>query len=167
MTPFSLSIVFGSFFTTLAVCQIQRKRQHGTFLLNIAWTKTNGFLDACRMPHWITGLPLDEHGMVKIGNKLYCKPSLQATIGFASAVPRRLVVDARDRAAEKPSNDEMEMTLVSIYATVPTLLSMHRYLPRWLSPNVFGTIKKNIFTRANGHTLDDEPYVHNRGVCVN
>ncbi|CAK4143948.1 unnamed protein product [Aphanomyces euteiches] len=170
MAPISLSIVFGSFFTTLAVCQIQRKRQHGTFLLNIAWTKTNGFLDACQMPHWITGLPLEEHNMVKIGNKLYCKPSTQATLGlgFASVVPRRrLLVDARDRAAEKPSNDEMEMTLVSIYATVPTLLSMHRYLPRWLSPNVFGTIKKNSFTRANGHTLDDEPYVHNRGVCVN
>ncbi|CAK4684384.1 unnamed protein product, partial [Aphanomyces euteiches] len=57
----------------------------------------------------------------------------------------------------------MEMTLVSIYATVPTLSSMHRWLPRWLAPNVFGTIKKNCFTRANGHTLDDEPYVHNRG----
>ncbi|CAK4614875.1 unnamed protein product [Aphanomyces euteiches] len=167
MVPISLSIVFGSFLTTLAMCQIQRKRQHGTFLLNIAWTKTNGFLDACQMPHWITGLPLEEHNMVKIGNKLYCKPSLQATLGFASVVPHRRLVDATDRAAEKPSNDEMEMTLVSIYATVPTLSSMHRWLPRWLAPNVFGTIKKNCFTRANGHTLDDEPYVHNRGVCVN
>ncbi|KAG9399022.1 hypothetical protein AC1031_012457 [Aphanomyces cochlioides] len=168
MTPISLSIVIGSFLTTFAMCQIQRKRQRGAFLLNVAWTKTNGFLDACQMPHWITGLPLDEHNMIKIGNKLYCKPSLQATLGFASVVPRRhLLQSDNNRAAEKPSNDEMEMTLVSIYATAPTLSSMHRWLPRLLSPSVFGTIKKNSFTRPLGHTLDDDQYVHDRGVCAN
>ncbi|KAH9125853.1 hypothetical protein AeMF1_003607 [Aphanomyces euteiches] len=130
----------------LLVSQINRKRHHGTFLLNLAWTRTNCFMDNCRMPNWITGLPLDERKMIKIGNKLFCKPSTQATLGIATVVPRI----EPDDVLQKPhrGHDDKKMTLVSICSLVPIVSSMHRWLPKGLQPKIVGTVHKNELTTA-------------------
>ncbi|CAK4149924.1 unnamed protein product [Aphanomyces euteiches] len=147
------------------VSQINRKRHHGTCLLNLAWTRTNGFMDNCRMPNWITGLPLDERKMIKIGNKLFCKPSTQATLGIATVVPRI----EPDDVLQKPhrGHDDKKMTLVSIYSLVPIVSSMHRWLPKGLQPKIVGTVHKNEFTPGLQHAIEPHHYTHHRGSCVN
>ncbi|KAH9152791.1 hypothetical protein AeRB84_004847 [Aphanomyces euteiches] len=61
MLPTTFAVWVMCVLISVLVPQINRKRHKGTFLLNLAWTRTNGFLDNCGMPNWITGLPLDEH----------------------------------------------------------------------------------------------------------
>ncbi|KAG9399017.1 hypothetical protein AC1031_012451 [Aphanomyces cochlioides] len=165
MAPATFTMVAICILGTLLASQINRKRHQGTFLLNLEWTRTNGFMDNCRMPNWITGLPLDERKMIKIGNKLFCKPSIQATLGIATVVPRI----EPDDVLQKPhgGHEDKKMTLVSVYSLVPILWSMHRWLPKVLHPKIVGTVHKNEFTPGLGQAIEPHHYTHHRGSCVN
>ncbi|CAK4071806.1 unnamed protein product, partial [Aphanomyces euteiches] len=150
MAPPSAAIALASLLVSILVSGIRRKIKHGTFLLNIEWTSTNSFLDQCGMPRWITGLPLDQHNMVKIGNKMFCKPSLQTMLGYASVRPMSAVQEVKPGAN---SDNEATTILISVYALIPVLLSLHRWLPKWASPAIFGYVKKNKFVAGNGNVV--------------
>ncbi|CAK4956152.1 unnamed protein product [Aphanomyces euteiches] len=163
MLPTTLAVWVIGVLVSVLVPQINRKRHKGTFLLNLAWTRTNGFLDKCGMPNWITGLPLDKHKMIKIGNKLFCKPSTQATLGIATVVPREEPRDGLQNPHE--DQEDKKMTLVSVYCVLPIVWSIHRWLPQLLRPKVVGTVHKNEFTPGLGHAIEPHDYTHNRGSC--
>ncbi|KAH9158487.1 hypothetical protein LEN26_002941 [Aphanomyces euteiches] len=165
MLPTTFAVWVIGVLVSVLVPQINRKRHKGTFLLNLAWTRTNGFLDNCGMPNWITGLPLDEHKMIKIGNKLFCKPSTQATLGIATVVPREEPGDGLQNPHE--DQEDKKMTLVSVYCLLPIVWSIHRWLPQLLRPKVVGTVHKNEFTSGLGHAIEPNHYRHNRGSCLN
>ncbi|CAK4610393.1 unnamed protein product [Aphanomyces euteiches] len=164
MAPPSAAIALASLLVSILVSGIRRKIKHGTFLLNIEWTSTNSFLDQCGMPRWITGLPLDQHNMVKIGNKMFCKPSLQTILGYASVRPMSAVQEVKPGAN---SDNEATTILISVYALIPVLLSLHRWLPKWASPAIFGYVKKNKFVAGNGNQLTLEKHENFKGTCVN
>ncbi|KDO16285.1 hypothetical protein SPRG_18181, partial [Saprolegnia parasitica CBS 223.65] len=85
------------------------------WLLDAQWATGSTFLTACGLPRWFTSLPLGRHEAIKIGNRLFCKPSMQALLGFASVTPQV--------PASKAKSDERALHLVSIYdlllATAP------------------------------------------------
>ncbi|KAG9417175.1 hypothetical protein AC1031_001565 [Aphanomyces cochlioides] len=83
MFPYCFTAQLIVLFVVIADSLIHRKRHHGTFLLDLSWTNTNGFLVACGVPRWITGISLDASHAIKIGNKLFVKPSLQVVLGSA------------------------------------------------------------------------------------
>ncbi|CAK4148126.1 unnamed protein product [Aphanomyces euteiches] len=128
--PTSISIILGCAFASILVATYFHHRQHGTYLLNLEWTRTNGFVTHCGVPNWITGLPLAETKMIKIGNKIVCKPSTQATLGFATIVPRERKIDtsesqtaqtvkSRVSSAVKPTcekEDNDTIVIVSVYS---------------------------------------------------
>ncbi|KAH9152789.1 hypothetical protein AeRB84_004845 [Aphanomyces euteiches] len=165
-----------------AICSIvwatyHVNRKHGTILLDVAWTRGNGFLKQCGMPNWITGLPLDELKMIKIGHKQYCKPSIQVTLGYATIVARKPSqgshkTDATHSNLVKSAvltteNDEPVLILVSVYSLLPVLATIQRYLPKSIAPCAFGTINKNELTPESKRFLDKDRFNHDRGTCVN
>ncbi|KAF0721571.1 hypothetical protein Ae201684P_007685 [Aphanomyces euteiches] len=75
MAPATIMITITSIVVAIVVPSYQHKVKHGTYLVNLEWTESNRFLTHGGMPNWITGLPLEEEMMIKIGNKLFCKPS--------------------------------------------------------------------------------------------
>ncbi|KAG9402139.1 hypothetical protein AC1031_007843 [Aphanomyces cochlioides] len=164
MAPPSAAIVLFCLLVSILFSGIHRKIKHGTFLLNIEWTSTNSFLDQCGMPRWITGLPLDQHNMVKIGNKMFCKPSLQTILGYASVRPISAVQEVK---AGTNSDNEATTILISVYALIPVLLSLHRWLPKWASPAIFGYVTKNKFVAGNDNRLSLERFENFKGTCVN
>ncbi|KAH9189351.1 hypothetical protein AeNC1_008673 [Aphanomyces euteiches] len=84
--------------------------------------------------------------MIKIGNKLFCKPSTQATLGFATILPRKQQIvpnDTNDHSKRASSGSENEtMTLISVYSLLPLLLSsLHHWIPENVYFHVFGTVQ--------------------------
>ncbi|KAG9402138.1 hypothetical protein AC1031_007851 [Aphanomyces cochlioides] len=113
------------------------------------------------MPNWITSLGLDEQKMIKIGNKLFCKPSTQVTLGCASIVQPESGKDTtKSSATMSPENETT--TIISVYCLLPILLSMHNWLPTWATPTVFGTVTKNMFTPRVDAIVSREKYIHTR-----
>ncbi|CAK4130739.1 unnamed protein product [Aphanomyces euteiches] len=168
MAPLTVASIASCIFVLLVVDQVRRKRRCNVFLMNLAWTRTNCCLLSCGMPNWITGLPLDEERMVKIGNKIYCKPSTVVTLGYAVFTPRRPLVSSSQKAAQRTNSvDDLPLTLVSVYQVVPLLCSINTWLPKWLRPKIFGEIRKHEFTPAKDQHMDTNQYSHSRGTCVN
>ncbi|KAH9112954.1 hypothetical protein AeMF1_012788 [Aphanomyces euteiches] len=165
--PTSGLIILGCILFSIAVSTFQLKRRHGTYLMSVEWTRSNSFLNHCGMPNWISGLPLVESEIIKIGNKLYCKPSTQATLGFATIVPHESQSDSSD-SSKRSSNRHVEtMSFVSVYSLLPVVLSIHRWLPKILCPTIFGTVTKNQFTPGQAGHLEKQQYVHHLGTCAN
>ncbi|ETV91614.1 hypothetical protein H310_13864 [Aphanomyces invadans] len=164
--------------TAVAVClavsvaysTLVRVSMTGRVFLHTSWTSTNGFLNQCRLPRWITGLPLDQTNAIKIGNKLFCKPSTQAVLGFAVVVDvaaDRYHVQS-DQSAKTASFSKHTLTLIPVYWLVPTLARVFAVVPPWMTPRIFGTIDKNMFAHSSRDKhLDHRTYVHCRGACVN
>ncbi|ETV88487.1 hypothetical protein H257_00071 [Aphanomyces astaci] len=48
--------------------------------------RTNSVLSALHLPNCITALPLDPSNGIKMGNKMYCKPSTIAIMGYTTVV---------------------------------------------------------------------------------
>ncbi|KAG9397856.1 hypothetical protein AC1031_016506 [Aphanomyces cochlioides] len=173
MIPVIVPTVVSGVVLSILYSVCQRKYYYGHILLNLQWTKSNEFMKYAGIPNWITSLPLHESNMIKIGNKLFCKPSTQATMGYATLVPNatkagRAVQPGGATAAATPTpNLEDNMTTISVYALLPVVLyNYHRLVPKALRPLVEGTIHKNIFTPAQSTRLSGQEYVHNRGECV-
>ncbi|EQC37822.1 hypothetical protein SDRG_04846 [Saprolegnia diclina VS20] len=152
-----LCIAFGSVVASAQLRYYQRR-----WLLDASWTKDSAFMMACGLPHWFTSLPLDKHEAIKIGNRLFCKPSMQARMGYASVTvqPSNVIYV---RAVAK--TDEPTFLLLSVYTLLLALT------PPWLrcvGPNVFGEIAKSELQPATTKRLDPRmAYAHSRGSCVN
>ncbi|KAG9417154.1 hypothetical protein AC1031_001546 [Aphanomyces cochlioides] len=92
-------------------------------------------------------ISLDASHAIKIGNKLFVKPSLQVVLGYASIVPR----GQRDTKSQYEIHDKLREdgdktpTTVSVYALLPCLLGVHKWLPRWSAPKPLGSIIKHEF----------------------
>ncbi|KAG9399034.1 hypothetical protein AC1031_012470 [Aphanomyces cochlioides] len=165
LLPASMIIVASCMFVSVSLSTYYLKRDCNKFFLSLEWTRTNGFLSQCTMPNWITGLPLDEFKVIKIGNKLFCKPSMQATLGFATVVPFKSIQSGSVSPAKK--NGDETYTLVSVYSLLPTLASLHLWLPKAFQLKIFGTSTKNEFTSGTDAGLGQDRYVHHRGTCLN
>ncbi|KAF0714606.1 hypothetical protein As57867_003777, partial [Aphanomyces stellatus] len=157
---------------SIGFATLRRKIYFGTLLVDVGWTRTNSFLSGCGTPHWLTGLPLESQNAIKIGNKLYCKPSTQAVMGFAVVVDH--VAETHQVAAggapigRRPSVQlsDLNMALVNVYVLVPALWRIFRWLPATTTPCLYGTVDKNTFTRSNQH-IGGATFHHHRGMCVN
>ncbi|KDO26441.1 hypothetical protein SPRG_08244 [Saprolegnia parasitica CBS 223.65] len=124
------------------------------WLLDAQWATGSTFLTACGLPRWFTSLPLGRHEAIKIGNRLFCKPSMQALLGFASVTPQV--------PASKAKSDERTLHLVSIYdlllATAPACV---------YTPKIYGDVVKNELKPPSTKRLDRRAsYEHSRGSCV-
>ncbi|OQR81218.1 hypothetical protein ACHHYP_16645 [Achlya hypogyna] len=127
-------------------------------LLSTSWCCTNSFLSHVQVPNYITSLPLEQSNAIKIGNRVFCKPSTMALMGYA--------VVADDNVAPTDDGVKLKPTflVVSIYALIPALL-----LRRWCrAPAVVGVIYNNRFTpTADARLEPTQRYTHRRGTCVN
>ncbi|CAK4220016.1 unnamed protein product, partial [Aphanomyces euteiches] len=167
MFPCCYPTIFGVILLAVAESMVQRKRLYGVFLLDVSWTKTNGFLSCCGVPGWITGIALDAQNAIKIGNKLFVKPSFQVVLGYATIVQNvpKAASDATGTDATR-DNELTTMTIVSVYDLLPSLLGFHKWLPPWATPKPFGTITKHEFhLRTDLMLAKDTAYVHDRGTC--
>ncbi|CAK4401029.1 unnamed protein product [Aphanomyces euteiches] len=112
--------------------------------------------------------------MIKIGNKLFCKPSTQAMLGFATILPRKQQIvpnDTNDHSKRASSGSENEtMTLISVYSLLPLLLSsLHHSIPENVFFHVFGTVQNNQFHPGGTQAppLHEQNFRHHRGSCAN
>ncbi|KAF0699745.1 Aste57867_9714 [Aphanomyces stellatus] len=145
-----------------------RRLTYGHVFTDVGWTQSNAFLKYCGMPHWISGLPLDQLSAIKIGHKLFCKPSTQAVLGYASLVTERPTPAAAMAVTQRGDDaKDQRMHLVGIYALAPVLGHLCRCLPRWLQPWVHGTVEKNAFTHTKDERIGHQAYYHHRGTCAN
>ncbi|EQC37821.1 hypothetical protein SDRG_04845 [Saprolegnia diclina VS20] len=125
------------------------------WLVDAQWATGSTFLHSCGLPRWFTSLPLGRHEAIRIGNRLFCKPSMQALLGFASVTPQQT-------ATAKPKADERTLHLISIYdlllATAPACV---------FTPKIYGDVVKNELKPPSKKRLDRcTSYEHSRGSCV-
>ncbi|KAF0699742.1 Aste57867_9711 [Aphanomyces stellatus] len=171
MATLTFTIVVVCMLVSIAYSSLRRKLRHGTFFMHVAWTKTNSFLDRCNAPRYVSGLPLDQVHAIKIGNKLYCKPSTQAVLGFATLVNEKPPSESDDKVKPSAPAKDVPMTLVSVYHLVPSIWHVYRWLPAWLSPSVVGRVEKNQFKavdkQGGERRLGQKRCYHHRGTCIN
>ncbi|OQR93480.1 hypothetical protein ACHHYP_02509 [Achlya hypogyna] len=130
--------------------------------LDTRWSTGNAFMQACGVPNWVTSLPLDETEAIRIGNRHFCKPSMQARLGFASVVPA-VATNAVHVRSVREAEDKMYF-LISIYdllfATTPHQVRAYR-------PRIYGEITRNGFRPATTRRLDGSTsYQLSRGTCA-
>ncbi|OQR91190.1 hypothetical protein ACHHYP_04906 [Achlya hypogyna] len=143
---------------SIAYATVQHRSATRAWCMDVAWAHSNGFMTACGLPHWLSGLPLDQSDAVRIGNRFFCKPSMQARMGFATVVPRPAL---RKVQAEAPAAEDTYL-LVSMYDLVPALLSC-----RWYRPRLLGRVVKNMFVRTATERLSNAvAYAQSDGTCV-
>ncbi|KAG9399026.1 hypothetical protein AC1031_012462 [Aphanomyces cochlioides] len=172
LVPSGLASVAACMVLSILLSTFRLKRSHGTYLLNLEWTRSNNFITKCGSPSWISGLPLHRAQMIKIGNKLYCKPSGQVTLGYATIATHREEFQGSDATTTKSSTiradvEENELTLVSVYKLLAILCSIHMKIPRILRPTIFGSVKKYEFKPDEANLIHTHEFVHHRGTCVN
>ncbi|EQC30684.1 hypothetical protein SDRG_11737 [Saprolegnia diclina VS20] len=151
--------------------------------LDIAWTQRNALLSATRLPRLLTSLPLGEESAISIGNKVFCKPSAQAVLGFATIVERTTSrVEVALNVCPTPSGKEGDkcfaklkllktapLTLVvSTYALVPILLGCRRPAsPKGtITGNEFTAVTTPASTTSLRKLIGSKHFVYNRGVCL-
>ncbi|KAH9131902.1 hypothetical protein LEN26_007572 [Aphanomyces euteiches] len=149
MTP--LFVAFGC---SIALATIYRAFVHKSALMYLGWCKTNGFLSFAKTPNFITALPLEQTNAIKIGNKMYCKPSTQALMGYATVIDDEPLVKTTDQKKLVKVNH-----VISIYALVPSKL-----LSTFIREH--GVILRNEFTPKMQSRLEKKSYHHTRGACV-
>ncbi|EQC41735.1 hypothetical protein SDRG_01690 [Saprolegnia diclina VS20] len=137
----------------------RRLRSRG-LLLHTQWCTANSFLRYAKRPQYITSLPLEESNAIKIGAKLFCKPSTMALMGYG-IVAEAEADPTPDAAMKRP---QTTFVLVSIYALLPALLRSGWRMPVLIA----GVIRGNQFEPTKGKTTLDRTreYVHKRGSCV-
>ncbi|KDO34504.1 hypothetical protein SPRG_00567 [Saprolegnia parasitica CBS 223.65] len=124
--------------------------------LSTNWCSTNSFLSHVAPPSVLTTLPLEQSNAIKIGNRMFCKPSTMALLGYAT------VLNAPDATASMKKADE-EFTIVSIYSLVLAL-----YSPKWfcVKPRAVGSIVANTFRETKGPLDRTKTYIYTRGTCI-
>ncbi|KAF0693746.1 Aste57867_15320 [Aphanomyces stellatus] len=145
----------------MMVCHSDTSQRWDSLFMGIAWCKTNSFLTHATVPNLITSLPLEQSNAIKIGNKMYCKPSTQALMGFATVVAHELLaVVSPESTSTSKATVEVPNDVISIYALVPTMLTY----PHWFKQ--YGKIHKNQYTPSANGKLARKKYRHTRGACV-
>ncbi|CAK4677717.1 unnamed protein product [Aphanomyces euteiches] len=158
-----------SFVCSIVVSTIYRLVAHKRVFMALGWCKTNSFLTFAKTPNFITALPLEQTNAVKIGNKMYCKPSTQALMGYATVVETKYKVcycsscsrmDSPVLVVASDENNAMSpLCVISIYALVASML-----FPNFVEQH--GTITHNEFTPKTKAQLEKKKYKHTRGACV-
>ncbi|KAH9098432.1 hypothetical protein Ae201684P_017644 [Aphanomyces euteiches] len=113
---------------------------HRRVFMALGWCKTNSFLTFAKTPNFITALPLEQTNEIRIGNKMFCKPSPESV-------------------ASDKSNATSPHRVISIYALVASML-----FPSFVQQ--YGTISNNEFTQKTKKKLEKKKYNHTRGACV-
>ncbi|KAF0683747.1 Aste57867_24217 [Aphanomyces stellatus] len=162
LTPSIVQPVVVSFVGAIVVSTLIRVVKYKSVLMNLSWCKTNSFLTHAVVPNFITSLPLEQSNAIKIGNKMYCKPSTQALMGYATVVTNETgsAVASGNGVDEKKKPTAPPNHVISIYALVPAM---------FVVPHVFkqvGTIEHNKFTPSKNANLDKRRFAHTRGACV-
>ncbi|KDO32472.1 hypothetical protein SPRG_02949 [Saprolegnia parasitica CBS 223.65] len=167
----AINEVLPAIFGWLAVCYLasvvygvcKLRLFSGKWLLDAAWTKDNVFIKVCGAPHWTTTLPFDAADTVRIGHRLFCKPSMVARLGFvaltAKPAARHVLTEAKTK-----SDDDGIFYLVSVYDFLPALLP-----PYWrvYAPKILGHIKSNDLQPPSSHRLaPSKQFTFTRGSCV-
>ncbi|OQS02737.1 hypothetical protein THRCLA_04926 [Thraustotheca clavata] len=100
-------------FSAWFVSILANKFMLGYIYLDTTWTEKNEFLKMLDTPkpQWVTSLDLDGKNAIYIGDKLYCKPSMLALLGFCTiltktkyAVSGGVVLPGTARKVEVQSN---------------------------------------------------------------
>ncbi|OQR93889.1 hypothetical protein ACHHYP_02116 [Achlya hypogyna] len=134
------------------------------WLLSLEWCTTNGFVTYCSIPRFITSLPLQRSQAIKIGNKMFCRPSTMALLGYASVTEKD--VDHHGVVPYQPNHKAGETYVVSVYALSLALLPSSFAC---LRPYVVGTVNENHFKPAKRNIDQLEhfrKYRYTRGNCV-
>ncbi|ETV88488.1 hypothetical protein H257_00072 [Aphanomyces astaci] len=144
----------GSFGIAIAISSIYRRIRHKKWLVSTVWCRSNSVLSALHLPNCITALPLDPSNGIKMGNKMYCKPSTIAIMGYTA------VVERQKWGKDKRDANQLPSQLISIYALLPVMV-----VPSWVSS--FGTVDHNHFTPTPATRLAQaKRFMHTRGSCV-
>ncbi|KAF0694164.1 Aste57867_14951 [Aphanomyces stellatus] len=145
------------FAASLGVSTLYRRVIHHRWLVDTSWCHSNSLLHHIHAPNFITALPLEPSNGIRIGNKLYCKPSTIALMGYAAVVAKSAIrASPSVRKQSNPSN--VQVAIVSIYALLPALLR-----PQWV--HILGRVDTNTFVPAPA-PLGSNPQTHTRGPCV-
>ncbi|CAK4251683.1 unnamed protein product [Aphanomyces euteiches] len=129
-----------SFVCSLVLSTVYRLVAHKRVFMALGWCKTNSFLTFAKTPNFITALPLEQTNEIRIGNKMFCKPSPESV-------------------ASDKSNATSPHRVISIYALVASML-----FPSFVQQ--YGTISNNEFTQKTKKKLEKKKYNHTRGACV-
>ncbi|KDO26900.1 hypothetical protein SPRG_20426 [Saprolegnia parasitica CBS 223.65] len=75
-------------FSAWAISIMANKLLLGYMYLDTRWTEKNEFLKMIDtpVPQWVTCMDLDVKNAIVIGDKLYCKPSMLALLGFCTVL---------------------------------------------------------------------------------
>ncbi|ETW03709.1 hypothetical protein H310_05090 [Aphanomyces invadans] len=164
-TPIAMSHLETAVVAPLFICfacavflsAVVRFAAHQCVLMNLSWCATNSFLTHVQVPNCITSLPLEQSNAIRIGSKMYCKPSTQALMGYATVVARGEWTSSRKESTGTKPN--VPNFVISIYALVPSMI-----MPSiWTQ---YGKIEHNQFTPHSRAKLEKARYKHTRGACV-
>ncbi|KAF0683748.1 Aste57867_24218 [Aphanomyces stellatus] len=151
-----------TFACAIVISTLIRVLKYKSVLMSLHWCKTNSFLTHAVVPNFITSLPLEQSNAIKIGNKMYCKPSTQALMGYATVVEKASGTAATSTKAddEKKKPTAPPNFVISIYALVPAMFVLPHAFKQ------FGKIEHNQFTPSTKANLEKRRYKHTRGACV-
>ncbi|OQS02986.1 hypothetical protein THRCLA_04693 [Thraustotheca clavata] len=122
-----ISPLFVAWGISMMYTTLYRKFVYNRLFLSTEWCSTNSFLSHITPPNFLTTLPLEQSNAIRIGNRMFCKPSTMALLGYASV----LEVE-HDRVVDSKIGEDF--SIVSIYNLVPAL-----YCPRFCyTPRVVG-----------------------------
>ncbi|OQS02992.1 hypothetical protein THRCLA_04691 [Thraustotheca clavata] len=138
-----------------------RRHRNFSIFLSTEWCSTNSFLSHVTPPNIFTTLPLEQSNAIKIGNRMFCKPSTMALLGYTTVV-KGSYSSTMEKKDSKSKKGHEEYSIISIYALIPAL-----YAPRWcIAPRMVGQIITNSF-RQKVEPLDKtSSYIYTRGTCV-
>ncbi|ETV72297.1 hypothetical protein, variant 1 [Aphanomyces astaci] len=149
-----------AFVVSIVVAVVDRFKLPKSLFMSIAWCRTNSFITHAQAPNWITALPLNQTNAIKIGNKMYCKPSTQALMGFATVMARDTPQVAPTAKTQSTVDVSVPIQVVNMYALVPAL-----WFPTLIRQ--YGTIHSNEFTATTIQAnLPPKKYKHTRGACA-
>ncbi|EQC41739.1 hypothetical protein, variant [Saprolegnia diclina VS20] len=151
-----LTPLFVAWAASIGYATLHRIAMARRIFLSTNWCSTNSFLSHVTPPNVLTTLPLEQTNAIKIGNRMFCKPSTMALLGYAT------VLNAPDATASMKKGDE-EFTIVSIYSLVLAL-----YGPKWVcvTPRAVGDIIANTFRETKGPLDRTKSYIYTRGTCI-
>ncbi|OQR85952.1 hypothetical protein THRCLA_22990 [Thraustotheca clavata] len=142
-------------------------------IVDMTYFDRNEFLSKLFVPSYITVLPLYESDCIKVGNKLFCKPSTLALLGYASIEERNVPVTSKIAVSRRDSKagietightrSEPSFIIMSMYDLLPALLP-HQFH----CPSIVGWIQNYQYKVAPKNTKIDKytKYKPTKGLCV-
>ncbi|OQR91492.1 hypothetical protein THRCLA_22459 [Thraustotheca clavata] len=154
--------IFGCVIASFVFAGIKHFITRKKWFMDVKWAEHNLFLSACGVPRWFSSLPLDQEDTIKMGNRLFCKPSMQARMGYATLV-RGINHNQVLAANHEPTSETYY--LVNIYGLIAAILPA-KY--RWIAPPIFCEITDYVYTAPTHKKLTkNTTYHYHIGTCVN